>query len=389
MRLLLAAALAPAVCFSIRFALADHYFRADTLESVRQAIGLAPGNTRYLLRLARLEPTNPNPLEQAVRENPHAAAARIELGLRAEGARQHLSAEAHLLEAARMDAGFLPRWTLANFYLRRGRQPQFWHWIREASRMSFGDSTALNQLCWRIRPDPDWLLEHVIADKPESLYWHYYFLLAQDQIPAAGRALLRLAAHNRPQDGAEVPAFCERALEAQRTKAAIEVWNRSIDGGLLGFRKLDPARGESLTNPGFATRPTSRGFDWRLPSASGVTVAWPAAGGLIVEFDGRQKDHCEILSQILPLARGRRYRLRYRYEIEPAAATGLRWRLDGPRAETSRSIGAGTEGTFEFDAPADRDAARLILGYERELATTRWEGRLRLERVELALIVLP
>ena len=70
--------------------------------------------------------------DRAVSLNPRSAAAWIARGLEAETAGDRKKAEASLKRAAEIDRTYLPRWTLANFYLRAGDLPSFWIWARRA-----------------------------------------------------------------------------------------------------------------------------------------------------------------------------------------------------------------------------------------------------------------
>src|SRR6185436_13023162 len=79
----------------------------------------------------------------------------MRLGLRAENERNYAEAERCLAEAARVDNQFDPRWTLMNYYFRRGDLTRFWEWTRKALEMSYGDRRAIWRLCWRVTQEPD------------------------------------------------------------------------------------------------------------------------------------------------------------------------------------------------------------------------------------------
>ncbi|MGH9658578.1 MAG: hypothetical protein ACRD96_08535, partial [Bryobacteraceae bacterium] len=85
--------------------------------------------------------------DQALRINPRYSPAWINSGLAAEIAGDYADAERRLLEAARVDRRYRPRWTLANFYLRRNRMEDFWAWVRKAAEVRYADRTSLYELC--------------------------------------------------------------------------------------------------------------------------------------------------------------------------------------------------------------------------------------------------
>src|ERR1022692_2043017 len=78
--------------------------------SLSLALGTAPDSAEYYLLSGDLD--------RAVSLNPRYTAAWIARGLEAEAAGDRKKAEASLKRAADIDRTYLPRWTLANFYLR-------------------------------------------------------------------------------------------------------------------------------------------------------------------------------------------------------------------------------------------------------------------------------
>ena len=149
--------LAAAAWFSVLLARADAEFRKGTPEGVARAVELAPRNTAYLSQHAlqiEYEGGDSRPLlEEIARLNPDSSAPRIRLGLDAEVRGDLAGAERWLLEAARVDRQYEPRWTLANFYFRQRKLDRFWKWIRSALEVSYGDRTAAFDLAWAAAPD--------------------------------------------------------------------------------------------------------------------------------------------------------------------------------------------------------------------------------------------
>src|SRR5579864_5226014 len=219
--------------WSCRLALADWLFRANTPASVARAVALDPGNAAYHAWLAEIQEhdgRDPTPeLETAARLNPSDSAVRIRLGLRAESQRDFARAEKYLLEAAQIDKLFLPRWTLANYYVRVGDADKFWPWARQALEMGYGDLTPLFELCWRVSPEPD------IMPRQHSVLGQYLsFLLAHDHFEAAGPVAERFLDRAVPADTAVLLNYCDRLIERQSITAAVTLWNK------LCARKLLP-----------------------------------------------------------------------------------------------------------------------------------------------------
>src|SRR5712691_5586271 len=99
---LIAVACIAAAYFALRFAYAEYLFRSGAPPKIEHAAALVPLSAEYQARARQLE--------RAVRLNPYFPAAWMELGLRAEAEGEVGKAEAALLEAARVDKTFEPRW---------------------------------------------------------------------------------------------------------------------------------------------------------------------------------------------------------------------------------------------------------------------------------------
>src|SRR5450755_2728606 len=147
-------------------ALADYHSRQGTPASVRDAIHMEPDGADYYIQLAALtQESDPmastQALQHALALNPRDSNAWVELGLRAEQVGNLAGAERNLLTAARIDKLYQPRWSLANYYFRRGDMEKFQLWAREAVHMAYGDSTPLFSLCWRATDDGE-LIAHIL-----------------------------------------------------------------------------------------------------------------------------------------------------------------------------------------------------------------------------------
>src|SRR5437588_11126775 len=99
--------------------------------SVRLGLGITPDSAAYHFRLWQQRPELQYELERALELDPRYTACWIARGLAAEATGDRRTAESSLLRAAKTDATYLPRWTLANFYLRAGDLEKFWIWTRQ------------------------------------------------------------------------------------------------------------------------------------------------------------------------------------------------------------------------------------------------------------------
>jgi hypothetical protein len=134
-------------------------------------------------------------------------------------------------------------------------------------------------------------------------------------------------------------------------------------------------------NPTFARDPLPVGFDWTIPSYTGLH-SWPGPLGLETEFSGSQPEDCTIAEQAIVLSPGN-YELEYSYRTDGIASrTGLRWQIIGAGSETalaeSPDLSSETmsRGTVGFSIPSDGSLVHLRLQYERTPGTPWISGTL-------------
>ncbi len=367
--------------WSLRLAFADFLAQRDTLSSVGKASAVTPENADLLFRLAELDPSRRRDTwESVVASDPYHSAAWIQLGLLAESEGDFTSAERHLLEAARVDQTFLPRWTLASYYFRRSDEPNFWTWAGAASRMSYGDTTALYQLCWRVTDDADLILDRVIPHESEPLIRYLLFLMKEDRLEAG----MKVATLVMPMEGkyylGVLVGYCERLIIRRDFPRALEAWNRLIDHGLVPYPPLSAAGGSPLTNSDFKASPAGRGFDWRPLSGDGYSVVHEP-GRIRISLSGRQGGDCELLFQYMPVEPGATYRILPDWAPQPPPSeAGIQWLAGDPESGNVFPISGEPA---EFHTTPETRFARLTLRYRRPLGAVTWEGEFSLRGVRL------
>ena len=381
----------PALLFAlfqtVRFTLADSLARSGSLDSVTRAIQMSPDDARLYLQRAELNAPNAvQDLRRAASLNPSNAAPWIELGLKAEAAQDFQQAEQNLLEASRRDAGYSPRWSLANYYFRRQQWDKFWHWAQSGAALYHGDLKALYRLCLRADADPLFTMKRIVPPRPAAQREFLELLVEQKRWDHVEAAALTLLTHARVRDTDLVLYACEHFIQGGQPDPAIELWNGLAQRRLIPFQTLDLSAGRSLTNASFGVPFTAKGFDWRPSEIEGVTlqqIGSPA--GLRFEFSGHQPASCTLLAQILPLLPGRRYRLRYEYQ-SGLSGPGCRWRVLNQLSNPLSKAESFTRGSFEVLVPAGQPLVTLELISRHEPGYVRPEGRLEIESVQLQLI---
>jgi len=363
---------------------ADHLSESSQLADRQHAVHLMRSGSSYERLAEKLEDAGGDPLPaftRAAELEPANAEYRMRAGLCAEAAGRWDLAEANLSAAAGLSRLYQPRYLLAQYYFRRQDAVGFFHWGRAAFEVAYGDVLPLFDLCWRMRPEPDWLLAHAVPARPEILRQYLAFLTGRRQWGAAEAIAGRISGSAVAADVPALLEFCDHSLADGRATRPVEVWNRLCARGVMPFEELNPANGASLTDGNFAHQLLGQGFGWRLNDTDGV-ISRQGHGGLRVTFSGKQEEWCGIAWQYLAVQSGRTYRLRWEFHgIDVDTPQGVCWKiydLAGKRV-AARNEGAG----LTLIAPAD--VLVLMLSYERPMGLSRLAGTVSVAQVALGL----
>jgi tetratricopeptide (TPR) repeat protein len=375
MRLLIAALLLLAaiahITYNLRYAYASFFVQQDTPAALRRAAQLTPADAAIYARLAALDRDHSTQwIDTALKLNPTNAILRIERAVNAEVSGNPDAAEASLLEAARLDHQYIPRWTLAAFYYRQRDLPKFRIWARQALEMAWGDALPLFQMATQLGMSSDDIRRTMLPDRAPVLAAFVSECLRRKDFEEARRSARRLIEIGTKDTGrATVLAAIDALFDSGLSSGAVELWNQAAAAHWFPH----PAIGPPITNPDFSFEFLPAGFDWR-PSVLDGVVYWRLGNGrgLQFEFSGRQPESCILLTLRIPFEPGKHYKLRTKASGFNAGM-GLKWRL----------------GTEEWDVVTeeqtieDPQPLQLMLTYNRALGTKRIEGALTLYRVEV------
>lgn len=309
-------------------------------------------------------------LTRAIRLNPYNAGPLTDLANLLEQQRHFGRAEEALLEANRVDKTYFPRWTLANFYLRRGRDADFWQWARRAAEVGSEDMTALFDLCRRLEPDPDRLAARLIPDRGPAIHNFLDYLARRGLPPPAGvceRALL----HSDPNLAARLAIAVEGQLAARRFDDARRTWLAMVKSGVAAEPGEVP-----VVRSGMA-------FDWRLPATDGA-VALLTTGGLEIQLTGQQAGTAVLCERLLLLDPSASYTVSHQTRFDGTGA-GIYWKviLEGAAAVHTSDLTRPPAEPLRFrTGPGDR-LARLVLTAERPLGELRARGTLTVQSVSI------
>jgi hypothetical protein len=333
----------------------------------------------YLERLADLdEAAAPAALDSALAANPRLTTARITRGLAAERESRLLDAARDLTAAARLDRQYLPAWTLANFYFRRHDPPNFWAWARRAAAMEAAASDEYRPLL-RLANAMEPRAGRVAAELGNTAGLERAELdavLTQGDADGVRAVARTLVARQDPADQPRLMAVVDDQIHAGRLQDAVDLWNAVAAPQPL----LDPVQGRVVTNGDFAHAPQGLGFDWRMPSVTGVVSQWTPARRLAFSFSGQQPELCALLEQTLPLT-SRRLRLRFEYSTSGwDDSTGVRWNLEGADAPVLGPAPQGRSASVVLTS-GKAGLARLVLLYRRDPGSVRASGHIEIGNI--------
>lgn len=387
--------LAFASYWSVRLAVADFYYREDTISSLSRAVDLAQGDAEYRALFAEhLEGagTDPDPLfRSAAALSPQDSRYWIRLGFSAESKGMYNKAEQYLLQAASVNRKFDPAWALMNFYFRRGQTDQFWIWADRAMAMSYGDLSGLYRLFWSMSDDAKLIRSHV-PSKPVALAAYLQFLESAQPgtnlAAAAAGAARDLADIAGPEQTPYLLAYCSRALDPNTRlsdeTAATTVWNTLSRRRLLPVPLLDPSKGVVIGDPEFTLYSGPGGFAWHTLSNDEIAIdAAYDSHGVHISFSGQEPQEVVLLETVAPVAVGVRYRILCDVEYDQSAGiAGLAWEITTAALPERVSAAAPVtpEGcALEFNSAVS--PVLLRLHYRRPTGSTLGRGGLTVRSV--------
>jgi hypothetical protein len=306
--------------------------------------------------------------------------------LSAEAAGDPALAERRLLQAARYNHLWMPRWSLANFYARRGNRAEFFRWTRLALERQYDDGAAIFRAAAAEGATPQRMLNEILPGDANVRRNYLRFLLNRKELDAlapAAHAIMAIVPAARKSAYERDLAAATAALNgAGRGAEAGELWDRLCRQGLLPYPPWTAER--PLVNAGFAPPAVAESYDWTPSPAEGIQVLLGAPPGVAkFSFNGYEPESHELLSQLVRLAPGLAYRFAFDFRtrgIEPADS-GLSWKLysaaEPARQDLAQFLLSSDEwrrAELLIAAAAAPRCLRLALTLERRRGRTRVEG---------------
>ncbi len=379
--LFVAAATVFVVQSSLRSALTEAWIGESSLVSLQRAVAAAPDRSLAWLRLGLRQSRDGESdsavpsLEKAVELAPRASSPRIALALELERVGRLDEAERALLSAAAAEAGFRPRWNLANYYARRGNWDQVWRWTHESILADPAQLAAAASLCWRAEADPATILDLAIPDEPEINRRYFAYLYDLGQLDAMRQAWPRFSVAATDAEVEVATRYVDRLIADGFVDEAVDAWNFLCDRALLPYGHLRGPDQRFLTNPFFLNDPSGRGFDWTVHDHRGVLWTRPPVQGnrgtIDFRLSGAQESGITLLAQVIPAVPGT-YSLGFDFATQGMPIrTGVGWVVRDlysgaeihPFATLNNAEGFWDARDLTFIVPQDTRAAVLELRY--------------------------
>lgn len=390
-----------ALAVSFQKTRADWMLQASTdATSMRKACEQDPGNAQCWVRLARAEElagiNAKAEWDKAIQLNPRNPFVLSEAAIGEELSGDMAGSEKLLLQAAHYNHLWLPRWALANYYFRRSQWNDFWKWTRLALERSYGDRTAIFQLCRQAGGRSAFLVENVLPPGYPEVFLYYLWFTNMERNPeeiqiAADAFLKNISSKERKMKYA-IDAFTlaiDQLLIANQAPAAMNLWNRLAAEKLIPYPAYTEDR--PLVNASLATPLLNQAFDWRLHSYEGVesNIGTPP-GSALFRLSGHQGQSIDLLAQMLWLPAGKHYR--FQFEVQtyglPESQSGVFWRLVSTAIKESLlgepfHLYAREWETVTLKVEPLSEAALLTLSltYQRQSGTVRSEGEVRIRNL--------
>jgi hypothetical protein len=164
----------------------------------------------------------------------------------------------------------------------------------------------------------------------------------------------------------------------------LAIWTSLNDGGWIHHGIPDSEH--PLTNGDFRVPVFRHGFDWAPMDSTGARVEQFRDTHVVhISLSGEQRDHCVLLRQYVPLARGSVYDLAWRAGTPDAdVGDGLAWQRAMPANATADLVSGdlSSPSRWQFQAPAS-EVGMLSLECSRPLGRVRAAGTITLESVSL------
>jgi hypothetical protein len=358
---------------------------APSLEAAQVAARLAPDDpqTHFSLAVLRRRSLLPEELPEALRQyeeaarlSPHDYRLWMELGRVREQTGDRTGGEQALRRAVELAPFYsLPRWHLGNLLLRAERTDEAFAELRRAADADPALRMQVFNVAWRVYHADVPTVAAAVGNSPATRAELAAYLLGQKRLDDARRIWSSL---NRAEQREQRPAgeaLLRALVEARRFHAALEVQREIAPEDAAGIeigRLLNGGFEEEVDAPGKSL------WGWQIALVAQMQVGLDArlrrggARSLRLVFNAYSMPSITNVSQLIAVAPGARYRLRYSVRTEDlkSLSTPVIEIIDvgaeaGRVPATAEPLANGTSDwqavTLEFNVAAQTEAITVRL----------------------------
>ena len=316
--------------------LATYFSQKPDLASLQRAARLQPGNAEYRYRVGRyLSLVQPSPqaaLESyraAVTLNPNKALYWLDLA----AVYQNMGNTGEQIAALEKAINADPRtpdvaWESANVYLVQGETAKALREFHVVLENDLSLAPAALQLCLRVSPDVENLLQQVMPPNPLVYFTLLDILTARKQTADAAKVWAQLAQLRQPLETRRVFEYLRYLIGQQEVDQARRVWQDASN--LCGLSAYQPSSENLVINGDFSLEVLNGGFDWRYQKLPNVALSLDPTQfhtghrSLSIVFDGRGLEDAGI-RQLIPVDPNATYEFSAYFKSEGIQGAG------GPR----------------------------------------------------------
>jgi tetratricopeptide (TPR) repeat protein len=265
------------------FALITIQFLAAELSEIprasylRKAIKLDPSNAEYRDMMGRLEltvqqsPINALPfLQTATALNPNRSAYWLDRTITEQLIGDFESERNSLYKAAAADPhSAAVAWQAANLYLSQGAVDQAFQQYRKLLENDAVLTPQALQVCWRVRPDVDFLLQNVVPPSADESFLS--FLVSSNEPEAAAKVWEKIVVLQQPVERRFLFDYVRYLFNHHDPVQASRVWQQAAN--LSNLAEYQPTDQNLLVNGDFSLTVLNNGFDWTYQKSPAVSLA--------------------------------------------------------------------------------------------------------------------
>lgn len=306
---------------------AERVAQNQSVEDLRKAIRLSPGNAEYHHQLGfRLDASTDEAnwkeallqYEKAVQLNPQNAFYWLQLARAYESAQRVEDARRAIEQAARADPNQpLVAWQVGNFQLRYDNVEEALRQFRVVLNAAQEDEAIAQNvfdLVWRGTQNNRLILDLAIPPDSRIQFGYVNFLLAKGRLDESLEVWDRIAHEQGSFRPSSVFPLIDALLAARRVDEAHQTWKQLVHVLELNDLRLDG--GNLLVNGGFEGDILNGGFDWRFTPLEHVGLQFDSVAfhsgtrSLAISFDGKENVAYNHFCQLVPVQPNTQYRFR-------------------------------------------------------------------------------